>query len=93
MYLFGGSNLENENTKFFSLDLATFKWELIRSRGDLPLTRDEHTAIINPNDNTMLIFGGFTNGERSNSLIHYSFLENKWITVVLPPTTGKSGSI
>lgn len=47
MYLFGGSNLENENTNFFSLDLGLFKWEIIKSRGELPITRDEHTAVFN----------------------------------------------
>jgi hypothetical protein len=29
MYLFGGSNLENENQKFYSLDLNTLKWDVI----------------------------------------------------------------
>ena len=34
MYLFGGSNTQSENNKFFSLDLNSFKWENIKSRGD-----------------------------------------------------------
>jgi len=34
MYLFGGSNLETENKKFYTLDLNTFKWEVVRVRGD-----------------------------------------------------------
>lgn len=62
MYLFGGSNLESENRKFFALDLATNKWEIVKSRGDLPITRDEHTAVVNENDNSMVIFGGFCDG-------------------------------
>ena len=49
MFLFGGSNLETENRKFFILDLITFKWEVVKSRGDLPITRDEHSAVINDN--------------------------------------------
>lgn len=73
MFLFGGSNLEAENTKFFNLDLVTFKWELIKSRGDLPLTRDEHTAVINYNDNSMVIFGGFADGRRTDEVIRFSF--------------------
>jgi hypothetical protein len=73
MYLFGGSNQEYENTKFYVLDLATFKWELIKSRGDLPLTRDEHTAVISPIDNTMIIYGGFCDGSKTDSIIRFSF--------------------
>ena len=73
MYLFGGSNLECENRKFFSLDLAQYKWEVVKSRGDLPITRDEHTAVLNENDSSMLIFGGFSDGSRTNELIKYTF--------------------
>lgn len=84
MYLFGGSNLENENRKFYSLDLAQFKWELVKSRGDLPLTRDEHTAIINENENAMVIFGGFSDGSRTNETIKYTFQDNKWSNILVP---------
>ena len=73
MFLFGGSNLELENRKFFSLDLNTFAWELVKSKGDLPLTRDEHTANVSDTDNSMLIFGGFCNGERTNEVVKYIF--------------------
>jgi len=62
MFLFGGSNLEKENTKFYCLDMNNYQWDVVKSRGDLPLTRDEHTAVVNPNDSSMLIFGGFTDG-------------------------------
>lgn len=30
MYLFGGSNLESENAKFFILDLNSFKWDHVK---------------------------------------------------------------
>ena len=73
MFLFGGSNLENENRKFYSLDLQTFKWEVVKSRGELPITRDEHTAIVSENDNSMIIFGGFSNGVRTNDIIKFTF--------------------
>mmetsp|Transcript_29024 Transcript_29024/g.21597 ORF Transcript_29024/g.21597 Transcript_29024/m.21597 type:complete len:135 (+) Transcript_29024:275-679(+) len=81
MYLFGGSNLETENRKFYSLDLNTMKWEVIKSRGELPLTRDEHSAVVNEEDGSMLVFGGFSDGRRTNELVRYSFSENKWESV------------
>lgn len=73
MFLFGGSNLETENRKFFSLDLGQFKWEVVKSRGDLPLTRDEHSAVVNDNEMSMIIFGGFCDGQRTNEVLKYLF--------------------
>ena len=79
MYLFGGSNLETENKKFYSLDLNTFKWEVIRAKGDPVQTRDEHTALIYENEGSMIVFGGFLMGQRTNEIIKYFFQDNKWV--------------
>lgn len=100
MYLFGGSNLESENRKFFSLDLNHFRWDVVKSRGDLPITRDEHTCIVYENESSMIIFGGFCNGERTNELIKYLFQENRWVKLNMPvgavqpsPRSGHSACI
>lgn len=76
MFLFGGSTSTKENKNFYSLDLKTWKWEVLKPRGEDPLTRDEHTS--NLYENSMIIFGGFTNGYRVNELHRYYFNENKW---------------
>ena len=81
MFLFGGSNLEQENRKFFSLDLNSYKWDLVKSRGDLPATRDEHTAVVFENESSMIVFGGFCNGERTNEAVKYLFQENRWVKI------------
>jgi hypothetical protein len=70
MYLFGGSNLESENHKFFALDLNQFIWNIVNPtvsihisiiiQGVKPVTRDEHTA--NLWDTKMVVFGGFVLG-------------------------------
>lgn len=73
MYLFGGSNLELENSKFFTLDLNTFKWDVVKLKGDLPTSRDEHTAVFNDSDGSMIIFGGFLSGQRTNTMVKYFF--------------------
>jgi N-acetylneuraminic acid mutarotase len=80
MYLFGGSTSTQENETFYSLDLKNWKWEVINSRGEDPVTRDEHTA--NLYENSMIVFGGFTNGSRVNDLHRYYFHENKWEKIV-----------
>ena len=52
-----------ENDKFMALDLNTYTWEQIKpSKGETPSSRDEHTAVINEADQTMIVFGGFAKG-------------------------------
>ena len=76
MYLFGGSNGSQENPRLFTLDLKTFKWDYINARGEIPPSRDEHSANIY--EGTMVIFGGFVEGERVNDIYRFYFKENKW---------------
>ena len=76
MYLFGGSNLERENQLFFALDMNTKRWDVVKARGEEVASRDEHVAIIY--DQSMIIFGGFEKGERTNTLLKFVFKEKKW---------------
>ena len=47
MWLFGGSSVSGENSKLFSLDLNTFKWDVVNPRrGETPPSRDEHSAVV-----------------------------------------------
>jgi hypothetical protein len=71
MYLFGGSSNESENVAMYTLDLQLFKWSLVnvKPEGDesnLPKTRDEHSCVLV--DNHMIVFGGFTFGQRTNDI-------------------------
>ena len=43
---------------------------------NFPHTRDEHSCVIH--NDTMIIFGGFVFGERTNSIFRYSFRMNHW---------------
>jgi hypothetical protein len=64
MYLFGGSNLETENKKFYGLDLNSLKWEVVKVKAgfDAALSRDEHTALVYENEGSMIVFAGFVQG-------------------------------
>ena len=81
MYLFGGSNLETENKKFYTLDMNTFKWDVVKVRGEAPVTRDEHTGVAYENEGSMIVFGGFLHGQRTNEIIKYFFQENRWVKI------------
>ena len=81
MYLFGGSTNESENCEMYSLDLNKLRWDLIKPKnpaGDPnnPVTRDEHTAVTL--DDSMIVFGGFSFGERSNEIFKFSFRNHMW---------------
>ena len=57
------------------------KWEAINSRGEVPSSRDDHTAVLY--EESMVIFGGFMpEGERTNSMYRYYFKDNKWEKIV-----------
>jgi hypothetical protein len=74
MYLFGGSNLETENKKFFSLDMNQFKWEIVKIRGDVVAeSRDEHSACFYESEASMIVFGGFVKGVRTNEIEKFLF--------------------
>ena len=71
MILMGGSYNQSNNSNIYSLDLKTFKWGTHKATGyqneasQIPDSLDEHTAIPYQ-DNSVITFGGFVGGERSN---------------------------
>jgi hypothetical protein len=82
MYLFGGSSLNRENTDMYSLDLNRYQWNLVKSKGmngdesNIPYTRDEHSCVIY--NDSMIVFGGFAFGERTNSIFKFDFKRTWW---------------
>ena len=82
MYLFGGSGGMCENIELFCLDLHSYQWGIVKpqaannDKSNLPMTRDEHSCVIH--DDSMVVFGGFMFGERTNSIFKYHFRKNQW---------------
>lgn len=52
MYLYGGSGprskaqMELDMPTLWSLDLKSYRWEALIARGEVPLGRDDHTAVV-----------------------------------------------
>jgi len=91
MFLFGGNNYKKTVLRtdpydartesyapLFALNLKTFAWQNVRTRGDAVKPRDEHTAVIDEANGTMIVFGGFEDGERTNETILYNMKNNMW---------------
>lgn len=93
MFLFGGNNYKRTVLHYgedihyqplFSLNLRTFTWQAQKTRGDVVRPRDEHTAVVDEENSLMVIFGGFEEGERTNSVAIYNMKTNIWQAINLP---------
>lgn len=88
MFLFGGNNYGQTISlhlnaaptyqPLFQLSMRTFAWAQVRGRGDEVKPRDEHSAVLDESSGTMIIFGGFAEGERTNEVCLYNIQKNIW---------------
>ena len=82
MYLFGGSGGMCENMDLYELDLQNFRWTKLKPvplNGDqshMPQTRDEHSCVVY--DGSLVVFGGFRFGEKTNTTYRYHIKKNTW---------------
>ncbi len=58
MIVFGGTNPNYVFNDLYSLDLNTNIWSQLSPAGTLPSPRWNHSAVYNPADSSMVIFGG-----------------------------------
>lgn len=68
MLVFGGTNPYYVYNDLYSLDLNAYTWSKLSPGGTLPLPRWNHTAIYNPTDSSMVVFGGRNPSTRFNDL-------------------------
>jgi N-acetylneuraminic acid mutarotase len=97
MFLFGGNNYQKTITvmdptnideekiynPLYSLNLRNWTWQVQKTRGAIITPRDEHTAVVDEDQNLMIIFGGFKDGERCNDIAVYDMKQNKWSLIEL----------
>lgn len=82
MFLFGGGGGMCENKEMYVLDLETYRWTVLKpliqnhDASNDPVTRDEHSCIVY--DDSMIVFGGFSVGEKTNTIFKYHFKYNTW---------------
>lgn len=71
-----------ENLDLYELDLENYRWTKLKAqpmnndKSNLPITRDEHTCVVY--DNSLVIFGGFKFGEKTNTMFRYHINSNTW---------------
>jgi len=59
MFVFGGCDQEGKTTnQLYCFSLATKEWKQVRVQGEMPPSRSGHSAVLLPQSNSMLVFGG-----------------------------------
>jgi Galactose oxidase, central domain/Kelch motif len=78
LYIFGGTNEEGEKlADLWKLDLRTYHWEEIHSRGDVPSGRSGHSSSVYRD--LMIVFGGMKDiTKETNDMYSYDFNNNTW---------------
>lgn len=83
LYLIGGVMLGRDynQSQIYRLDLSTMIWDRISTRSsgekeELPGQIDEHTAVLA--GNRVVVFGGFEDGTRSNTIHLFDVETLKW---------------
>jgi N-acetylneuraminic acid mutarotase len=81
VYIIGGIRANGvSNTEMYKFDIYNLKWEHTRQRDHMPEQRDDHTC--NLYEDSMLLFGGYKNGVRTNELLSFKFEGSKWSELV-----------
>lgn len=77
MILFGGAKSVNSNfNTVHSLNLKTWKWDLLNNFGQVPSPRCKHSCSVH--EGKMYIFGGKSEDSFLNDLYSYHFSSNQW---------------
>ena len=89
-YVFGGTDHEQESRTLFVLDFETWHWKAhTAANPTCPPLMDSHSASLFINSGTpyMVVFGGFIEGNRSNSLFLLNLETLSWEEVI--PSTSQ----
>lgn len=68
MFVIGGNSSNYESRLIYRLDLHHWTWETIPVKGQGPVSLDEHAACISSDEEKVVTYGGFINGERSSQI-------------------------
>lgn len=98
MYLYGGVRPDGDNNeKLYAFDSLSHTWTKTAKRGVQPSSRDQHTA--NAWEDKMIVFGGFEDMIRVNTMQVYNFEDTRWsfpeneITEPVPEARGGHSSV
>jgi hypothetical protein len=83
-FLFGGLNSERYNDMWtceYNNDTNNFLWTKLKPKGEIPMTRNGHTAVLYRNE--MFIFGGTLEDEKvykiKEDVLIYDVIANKFL--------------
>lgn len=89
--IFGGRDNDVAYGDLRRLDCSTGQWNELAPQGDLPPETWGHAAVYDPIHRSMLVFGGYTEGEKSSW--RYDIESNTWSRLVRVPDTLGTGNM
>jgi len=91
MVVFGGWNASSQLNDVWALSLgASPEWTLLAPSGTPPSEREGHTAIYDPTDNRMVVFGGYDGAGMRNDVWALSLGASPEWTLLTPSGTPPS---
>lgn len=91
VFLFGGRDADVRYNDLRRLDCSTGQWSELSPQGELPPETCGHAAVYDPANRTMLVFGGYTDGEKASW--KYDIGTNTWTRLTRVPDTVGNGSM
>jgi N-acetylneuraminic acid mutarotase len=81
LFIYAGENFESSLDDMWRFDLNDYKWNKVvynnKSLDDIPTARSGHSAVLNPNDKCIYIFGGrLSNIQERNEFWKYNTTNN-----------------
>jgi hypothetical protein len=82
---FGGLTATGVTDELWILSLATTSWTLVPKSGFWPAARMGHTAILDPNNNRMILFDGYDGipGDEMDNLLSLDLAKLTWTSPVV----------
>ena len=65
----------------FRFDIKSASWHIVKQKDDLPGGREGHTLCLN--EEQIILFAGFKDGNKVNDLVKFSLSSSKWTDIFL----------
>ena len=79
MYVYGGTDSSRENAGLYRLDMRSFMWSIVSN--SQVVARDGHSACFSKISQSLVVFGGFKGGERTNEVMTFNIKAKSWQTI------------
>jgi len=84
----GKDDSEHTTNEVWALDLETRKWSQVATKGPQPQPREDHSVILDPVNDQLILFGG-DNGPTIRDAWALSLSDNRWTEITRDSTPAR----